>query len=136
MANELQITVSRQQGRVPVTIFHLKGNIDANSHELLEAEARKAFEVGDRNLLLDLSQVGYMSSAGLRAIHAIFILLRTDTQKESDEAIKQGLRDGTFKSSHLKLLNPTPTVQEALNIMGIDMILEIHTNLSKAIASF
>jgi anti-anti-sigma factor len=137
MASELQITVSQQQGRVPVTVFHLEGDvIDANSYEQLEAQARAVYEAGMRNLLLDLTKVKYISSAGLRALHSIFMLLRTNTPGESDESMKKGLMDGTFKSPHLKLLNPSPAVLETLRVMGFDMFLEVHRNLKDAIASF
>ncbi|MFN8458236.1 MAG: STAS domain-containing protein [Anaerolineae bacterium] len=136
MAAKLQITVSEEQGRVPVTIFQLNGAIDANSFELLETQARQSYEAGTRNLLLDLSKVSYISSAGLRTLHIIFVMLRGDTATESDETIKKGLRDGTFKSPHLKLLNPPPAVLETLSLMGFDMFLEIHHHLKEALASF
>lgn len=136
MASKLQITVSAQQGRVPITIFHLNGDIDANSFELVEAQARQVYEAGARNLLLDLTKVGYISSAGLSMLHTIFTMLRSNSQEESDATIKKGLRDGTFKSPHLKLLNPSPRVLETLSLMGFDMFLEIHSNLNEAIASF
>jgi len=48
----------------------------------------------------------------------------------------QGLRDGTFKSPHLKLLSPSPQVLEVLKIAGVDMFLEVHRELQEAVASF
>lgn len=137
MSSEFQIAVSQQQGRVPVTVFHLQGDvIDVNSYEQLEAQVRGAFESGTRNLLLDLTKVRYISSAGLRALHSIFLLLRGDTSAEGNQVMKKGLMDGTFKSPHLKLLNPSPAVIETLRLMGFDMFLEIHHNLKDAVASF
>ncbi len=137
MSAEFQITVSQQQGQVPVTVFHLQGDvIDANSYEQLEAQVRAAYEAGTRNLLLDLTKVKYISSAGLRALHGIFLLLRGDSPAESNQVMKKGLMDGTFKSPHLKLLNPSPAVMETLRTMGFDMFLEIHHNLKNAVASF
>ncbi|MFN8454288.1 MAG: STAS domain-containing protein [Anaerolineae bacterium] len=136
MASKLQITISEQQGRVPVTVFHLNGDIDANSFELLEAQARQSYQAGARNLLLDLTKVGYISSAGLSTLHVIFTMLRGNTEQESDEAMKKGLRNGAFKSPHLKLLNPSSLVLETLGMMGFDMFLEIHHNLKEALASF
>lgn len=133
----LQITVSQEQGRVPVTVLRIEGDvIDANSYEQLEAQARAAIEAGTRNMLLDLTKMKYISSAGLRAIHTIFMLLRGDTPAESNESMKKGLMDGSFKSPHLKLLNPSPAVTETLRAMGFDMFLEIQRNLKDAIASF
>ncbi|MCK6624270.1 MAG: STAS domain-containing protein [Anaerolineae bacterium] len=137
MSAEFQITVSEQQGRVPVTVLHLLGDvIDANSYGQLEAQVQTAYEAGARNVLLDLTKVKYISSAGLRALHSIFLLLRGDASAESDQVMKKGLMDGTFKSPHLKLLNPSPAVMETLRTMGFDMFLEVHRNLKDAVASF
>lgn len=137
MSSEFEITVSQQQGRVPVTVFHLQGDvIDANTYDQLEAQVQAAIESGVRDLLLDLTKVKYISSAGLRALHGIFLLLRGDTSAEDDQVMKKGLMDGTFKSPHLKLLNPSPAVLETLRTMGFDMFLEIHHNLKDAVASF
>jgi anti-anti-sigma regulatory factor len=132
----VEIGVSQRQGRIPVTIFHLKGDIDANFYEQLQTEAQKAHDTGMHNLILDLSQVKYISSAGLRALHYIFMMLRTNAANESDEAMRKGLSDGTFKSPHLKLVNPSSTVRDALETAGFDMFLEIYPNLEVAVASF
>jgi anti-anti-sigma factor len=135
MAKALQIVVSQQQGRVPVTIFHLSGDIDANSCEILEKQAQEVIEAGARYILLDLAKVTFMSSAGLRTLHVIFNQLR-DLSAESEETIRQGLRDGTYKSPYLKLLNPSPVVFEPLRTMGFDMFLEVHRSSKEAVASF
>jgi anti-anti-sigma factor len=133
---KVDIVVSHEQGRVPVTIFHIQGKISVNTYEQLQAQAQEAFKAGTRSLLLDLSEVTYISSSGLRALHYIFNLLRTDSPGESEAAMHQGLRDGTFKSPHLKLLNPQPPVLDVLSTSGFDMYLEIHHNLKDAVASF
>ena len=132
----MDILVTREQGRVPVTVFRIKGEIDVRTYEQLQDQSQEAFKAGMRNLLLDLSEVTYISTAGLRALHHIFTLLRTDSPDESDAAMYEGLRDGTFKSPHLKLLNPRPAVQQALSTAGYDMYLEIHRDLKDALASF
>jgi hypothetical protein len=87
-------------------------------------------------VLLDLSAVPYMATAGLRALHAIYLLLRSDTPEESDAAIKTGIAAGTYMSPHLKLLNPSKAVLEALKAAGYDMFLEIHHNYKQALESF
>jgi hypothetical protein len=50
--------------------------------------------------------------------------------------MRKGLSDGTFKSPHLKLLNPSPRVLDVLSIAGVDMFLEVHRNYKDALASF
>jgi hypothetical protein len=130
----MEISVSQEQGRVPVTVFHIRGPVIGN--EELELRARQAFADGARNIVLELSGVPYMASAGLRALHAIYTLLRADSPEESDEATQKGIAAGTFVSPHLKLVQPTPHVLEVLRAAGYDMFLEIHRDLGQAIASF
>ncbi len=132
----MDMTISHEQGRVPVTVFHLKGKLDATTHEQFEKQAREAFATGARNMLIDLSAVPYISSAGLRSLHMLFTMLRTNAPSESQEAMQKGIREGTFKSPHLKLLKPNANVLEALKLVGYDMYIEIHTDLQKAVASF
>jgi anti-anti-sigma factor len=64
----VEISISQEQGRVPVTVFHIKGDIEVTSYQQLEAAASQAIASGTRYLLLDLAHVAYISSAGLRAI--------------------------------------------------------------------
>jgi hypothetical protein len=130
----MDVTVSQAQGRVPVTIFHITGAVTTNQE--LEARAQAAHEGGARNILIDLAEVPYMATAGLRALHAIYTLLRANTPEESDAATKAGIAAGTFASPHLKLLNPNPYVKEVLKVAGYDMFLEIHSDVNQAVASF
>ena len=132
----MEIMVSHQQGRVPVTVFRIKGDLNAETYEQFQAQVQQAFQTGTRCLLLDLAEVPYVSSYGIRAISQAFAWLRDTGQGESDAAVSKGLRDGSFKSPHLKLLNPSRQVLQVLTMAGIDMFLEIHSNLQEAIGSF
>lgn len=136
MGAQMQIVVSQEQGRVPVTVFHLSGEIDASSYQELERQAREAYQAGCRALLLDLAKVTYMSSAGLRALHTIFTIFRAATPEQSDAEVRRGVAAGTFKSAQLKLLNPKPAVLDVIRTAGFDMFLEIHHKLKDAVASF
>lgn len=132
----MEIRVSHEQGRVPISVLHVTGDINMSTSDQLMAQAQQAIESGAHNLVLDFSEVPYMSSAGIRLLNALFKMLRGDAPAESDEAMKKGLRDGTFKSPHLKLVNPTRHVREVLTMAGFDMFLEIYANLKDAVASF
>ena len=132
----MEIKVSSEQGRIPVTVLHVKGDLDMATSEQVLAQARQAFDAGARNMVLDLAEVPYMSSAGLRALHSVFEMLRSDSPAEGNEAMRKGLADGTFKSPHFKLVNPSRRVQEVLSMSGFDMFLETHRNVKDAVASF
>jgi anti-anti-sigma factor len=132
----MDIEILHEQGKQPVTVFRIRGEVNITTYEQLEQQAREAHAAGTRDLLLDLTDVTYISSAGIRALNNIFKLLRGDSPQESDEAMRKGLSDGTFKSPHLKLLNPSSRVLDVLSIAGVDMFLEVHRNYKDALASF
>ncbi len=132
----MEINVRVEQGRVPVTVFRVKGNIDGATYQQLQSRAQEEIDTGTRDVLMDLTEVPYMSSAGLRVLNYMYSELRSDAPEESDKSVREGISKGTFKSPHLKLLNPTPRVMQALQMAGFDMFLEIHLDLHEAIASF
>ena len=132
----MEIKTTHEQGRVPVIVFHLTGDLDGLSYEQLQAEADQAIQSGAGYILLDLANVRFMSSAGIRVINQIFSSLRALPDGENESAMAKGLMDGSYKSHRLKLLNPSRQVIKTLSTAGIDMFLETHTDLHKAIASF
>ena len=131
----MNIEITRGQGQGAVTVFDIEGEINAGTYEQLQARAKEAFDAGARNLVLDLADVAFISSAGIRALNAIFKMFQTERDETTTE-IAQGLRAGTFKSRHVKLLNPSPRVAEVLSIAGVDMFLEIHHDREAALTSF
>jgi anti-anti-sigma factor len=134
----MEIKVSTEQARVPVTVMHVDGNIDSSTHERFKARADELIQGGARHILVDLSHASFVSSAGLRALHGIFNTLRS-LQPESnltDDQVKKGIADGTYKSPHLKLLNPSKETQTAFKLSGFDMFIETYSDRQKAIDSF
>jgi len=129
----MEITVAEEAGRVPVTILQISGPITDGQD--LQQRAQELFERGARNLLLDLAGVPYMATAGLRALHVLYTLLRS-ADDENDPAVRAAVAAGTYKSPHLKLLSPSEHVAVALQAAGYDMFLEIHHSRKPAIASF
>ena len=132
MTDTLHLESVPYPGRVPVVVFRLTGEINANTCEQVQAEAERSVAAGTHDLVLDLSRVTYISSAGLRAIHIIFKMLSATGLAAESGAVPGSL----FKSPHLKLLNPTPAVRKTLNMTGFDLFLEIHSDLNEAVASF
>jgi anti-anti-sigma factor len=130
----MELYATQEQGRVPVTVLHVKGNIDSGSYQEFQAYAEKLFENGAANLLLDLREVPYMSSAGLRSLNHLYNLLRA--QSEDTDTVSKGVTAGTYKSPHLKLLSPSSRVLETLKMSGFDMFLDIESNLRHAVSLF
>ena len=130
--SELSITTSQVQGEVTVTILHLKGHLHGNTEHRLVDRARQAHEDGSKHLLLDLSGLEVLSSAGLRAIHNIFNLL---TPPADVEIIHQH-REEPYKSPFVKLVCPSPDIYYILNITGFLQNLLIYNNMEEAVNSF
>jgi anti-anti-sigma factor len=130
----MELTVTQEQGRVPVAVMHVKGNIDSTSYQEFQTRAEQLISDGAKNLLVDLRQVPYMSSAGLRALNQIYNKLREGSEDKA--SVTKGVTAGTYKSPHLKLLSPSSRVLETLKMSGFDMFLEIHSNPANAVASF
>jgi hypothetical protein len=89
-----------------------------------------------RYLLVDLEDVGFISSAGLRALHEVHNLLQGNIGEEAERAVRRDVVTGTYKSPHLKLLKPSENALRALRVAGYDMFLEIHQRRTEALASF
>ena len=130
--SELSITASQVQGQVPVTILHLRGHLHGNTEPELLERARQALEDGSKYLLLDLSGVEVLTSAGLRAIHNIFNLFTP----HSDRALLKQHGDEPYKSPYFKLFCPNPNVYYVLNIAGFLQNILIYNNMEEATNSF
>jgi anti-anti-sigma factor len=133
---KLDITVTKEQGRVPVTVFHIEGDLGAETFDQLESQAQQAIQSGMRFLVLDLSNVPYVSSYGIRGISQIYKWLQNPANGEEHAAQPAGVVAGPYKSHHLKLASPSQQVLRALTNSGIDMFIEIHTDVKQAVASF
>lgn len=132
MNGDFRIVSLQENALVPITVFQIHGDIDVNTGQMVEEKARQAYEQGMRYLLLDLSEVDYISSAGLRVIHMIYKMLRQAPQ----EKVSKGILDGSYRACHLKLLNPCPEVDAALKMTGFDMYLDVFSDRQQALEAF
>jgi anti-anti-sigma factor len=134
----MEIKVSKESARVPVTVLHVDGNIDSSTYEKFQSTTKQLIDEGARYILVDLSHAPFVSSAGLRALHAIFNDLRSRNPDSnlSDEQMRKGISAGTYKSPHLKLLNLSPETKIAFETSGFDMYIDTFTDMKTAIGSF
>jgi anti-anti-sigma factor len=137
---DMEITITQDQGPSPVTIMHLQGKLDGSNYETLVAEAQKQYDSGVRNLLLDFSQLTFLSSAGLAALHTVALLFRGQKASERQEgwaAFRAMDRDReSGQQPHVKLFNPNPDVQRILETVGFNAFFEIYNNIHQAVGSF
>jgi anti-anti-sigma factor len=72
----MNITISKNEKPFPVTILHLDGILDGANYESLIDETQKVYAAGARDLILDLSKLTFISSAGLGALHRVALLFQ------------------------------------------------------------
>ena len=130
----MEITVSQEQGRVPVTVFHIKGEMTADTAGEFEAATARAIQSGTCSLILDLTDVPFIGSFGVRSINKTLVALY-EANGLGDIDARQVLKTGN-KAPYLKLLNPNPAVLKVLDTSGLIMLLEVHRDLHEAVASF
>ena len=136
----MQINFSKQESRVPVTLMKLSGDLDASNYTEVIAKAQETYDNGTRDLLIDLSKVPYVSSAGLMSLHAVVLIfagqsmLSKETNRPSFRSINPE-RDGAVRQ-HVKLLSPQAAVEQVLDVVGLKHFFELYTDLEIAIRSF
>jgi anti-anti-sigma regulatory factor len=141
----MKITLTQSQEPASVAILHLDGVLDGSNQETLVIEARKLYAAGVRDLVLDLSRLTFISSAGLGALHLVALLFRGAKRPAKNEswdsyrwAAYRGVRrnDTGGMQRHVKLFSPTKEVRHVLDLIGFNSIFEIYTDLNQATASF
>ena len=118
----LKIKKQQVQGKVPVTVFHLRGWLDAQSEELLLSSARESYDEGSRYLLLDLAEVDTLTSAGMRAMQKVYKLYTPEEEQ--------------FKVARVKLCNAPPQVYHVLGITGFLQNIPNYETLQAGVDSF
>ncbi len=136
----MNITISQAQGRVPISVIAVDGKLDGQTYQELISNARDLYEAGARDMLIDLTGLTYISSAGLVALHIIALLLRGESLPNPEhgwasiKSIDRGRDAGMQK--HIKLFNPQPEVNKVLEMVGFSQMFEIFSEREKAIQAF
>lgn len=134
----MEITLSQEQGRAVVSVIRIAGQLDGNTYLDLISKANEVVGAGGKNILLDLSDLTFISSAGLVALHTIALLTRGDTlpnPRHGLDALKTRIRDEGLQK-YLKLLNPRPEITKVLEMVGFSNFFEVFTDRQKAVNSF
>lgn len=136
----MNISVSQAQGKVPVTVIKLDGELDGQNYQNLINKAREMYEGGARDFLIDLSDLTYVSSAGLVALHTVALLARGEALPDTEagwSAIRSvGSTGNSGIQEHIKLVNPRSEVKSVLDMVGFSSAFQIFTDLDEAVKSF
>jgi anti-anti-sigma regulatory factor len=136
----MNISTSQAQGNVPVTVIRLDGQLDGQSYQELIGKAQELSKTGARDFLLDLTDLTYISSAGLVALHSVALLARGEELPDPESGWSayrsMGRANESGVQKHVKLLNPRSEVMNVLDMVGFGNLFEVYTNLDEAVNSF
>jgi anti-sigma B factor antagonist/stage II sporulation protein AA (anti-sigma F factor antagonist) len=132
----MDIKITHKQGSVPVIIIRLEGEFDAASSDQVKHKAHEVIDEGAEYVLLDLSGVPFISSAGIRLIYSLQNQLHPKKPGDEGKAVARSLREGTYISPRLKILNPSNQAMNVFRMIGIDSYIEIYEDEEEAISSF
>lgn len=122
MNSDFKIVSEQVQAGVPVTVFHVSGWLDAQSEAQLLETARLPHDEGARYLLINMSDLDTLTSAGMRALQKVYQIF---TPKEDQ-----------FKVTHLKLCNAPPQIYNVLGITGFLQNIPMYESMDAALDSF
>ncbi|HEX5838439.1 MAG TPA: STAS domain-containing protein [Anaerolineales bacterium] len=136
----MDISVSQKQGNVPITVIKLDGELDGQNYQELISKARELFSAGARDFVLDLSDLTYISSAGLVALHSVALLVKgeelPDTEQGWSAYRSMGRTSASGVQTHIKLLNPREEIRNVLDMVGFGNVFQVYTDLDEAVQSF
>ncbi len=100
-----------------VDLIKVIGRIDSSNANELEGALKTRHDDGRYRLVLELSEVEYMSSAGLRALVG-------------------ALRESKRHSGDVRIASPSERMREVLDLAGLDSVFRIFDDTTAAVGSF
>lgn len=120
-------------------VLHVSGSVDGSNYQQLIAQAQELYAKGVRQIVLEISQVEYMSSSGLVALNAVTKLLHGERPPDTENgwAVLKTLDDARAPvgKAQLALVNPTKRVDRVLDLAGLKMLLPIYPDTESALAA-
>ena len=132
----MQITVSVHEAKEPVAVMTITGSIDASNFVEVVQKAQEIYDHPARNLIIYLSDVPFISSAGLVAIHKIALLYSGGKQEMDSDEDRPDFTHSTSARKHVKLLSPQPNVDRTIETAGMKLFFKVFDDLETALKSF
>lgn len=114
MPNPFAISTTHNNG---IAIIHLEGFVDAHTAPQFETAIQSQLDAGNVCIIVDCSQLNYISSAGL----GVFM------------SFVEEVRD---QNGDIKISGLVPKVRHTFEILGFHDLFEMHEDLNAALASF
>ena len=100
-----------------ITVFLPDGRIDTLAADEMDQTLQAAVAGGSHKIVVDMSQVEYINSSGLRALAAVLVRCRDE-------------------GGDMKLAALNERVDRVFSIIGFDLLMSLHGTSDAAIADF
>ena len=100
----------------PALLMRACGRINVLTADIFEADALSAISKGDRDVIIDTSEVTYLTTAGLR----VFLLLSRELEKND---------------RRLHICNLRPYIYQVFEKIGFHLVIPIHEDIPSALAA-
>ena len=100
-----------------ITVFLPDGRIDTLAADEMDQALQAAVAGGSHKIVVDMSKVDYISSAGLRSLAAVLVKCRDE-------------------GGDMKLAALNKRVDRVFKIIGFDLLMSLHGTTDAAIADF
>ena len=115
MPDKLKIALDRRADGVAVARF--TGRLDFTSAPEARDQFTTAITAGQRKLIVDLSKVGFVDSAGLGSLIG-------------------GMRAARLAGGDLRIANPSEQVKMLLSLTSLDQVIKVHPTIEEAVGGF
>ena len=136
----MEMKTSMVPGSPTTVVLDMAGELDATNYLDVIAHVRRLYAEGARQLVLDLSNLKFLSSSGLVSLHSSALIMRGEEPPSPDlgwsafHAIASDVEQG-FETC-CKLVNPQGRVRKTLEMTGFSTFLEIFDDVDTAVHSF
>src|SRR5688572_5105156 len=106
----LETTIERVEGPPEITVLALDGELDASNFESLIDTVRGLYDGGARRLILDLTDLRFMASSGLVALHSIVRIMHGEAPPDPEAGWSALHADVSGSQTEVQLAGPQPGV--------------------------
>jgi anti-anti-sigma regulatory factor len=121
-----------------VAVLGLDGELDASNYRDLMTTGEQLYAEGVRTLVLDMSDLEYMSSSGIVALHSLALVYRGLAPHDPDagwEALHAAQADAEAGGPHdqLRLVAPSEAIDVVLERTGMSRIMPVFPDRAAAL---
>ncbi|HAV77231.1 MAG TPA: hypothetical protein DCX53_07745 [Anaerolineae bacterium] len=130
----MEINMTTQPAGEAVAVMKPTGEINATNFMEIVDKASTTYNNPARYLIIDLSEVSSITSTGMVAIHKI-ALIYSGVPQDVAEGENPDFTHSNEARKFVKLLNPQPEVDKALEKAGMKLYFKFYDDLASALNS-